>query len=409
MFFQNYLLGKWNLFRLCYRIFIPDSYLLPVPNWLSRNPKCWVQWILNYLYAFFSVFVMDPLLNFFALYLGGRRNFGRALVLIVLLYLIWFITVLYLCLIPRRMLLWRWCSQTVGCNSAVEGYWIVIHLVCSHWFLFVIFYHYLSAVFKHPGQVPGVLPPDLHSVTICPRCPMPRPMRAHHCGICGGCILRMDHHCPWIANCVGLRTHVHFYLSLTLMSTGGLYLLAVGRPEYGKHLLELDKNHFSVDVSKISEINPQPTFLHTDRFPCQRFVHHAFHIGFVFGLVAIPLVIILWAWQTYLISRGETSIEYHTNKRYAWRLQRRGLIFLNPHDFGLWNNWIRFLGLYDLCTSSPSPYSKMTKVRIVLFWRLFLRLFIPFYPVIYGDGLHYDLNVPTVESVLSSLSAIDSE
>ncbi|KAI0697788.1 DHHC palmitoyltransferase-domain-containing protein [Cytidiella melzeri] len=40
-----------------------------------------------------------------------------------------------------------------------------------------------------------------------------KPMRAHHCRACGTCILKYDHHCPWIGQCVGARNHkffVHF-------------------------------------------------------------------------------------------------------------------------------------------------------------------------------------------------------
>ena len=33
--------------------------------------------------------------------------------------------------------------------------------------------------------------------TVCARCEMYRPPRAHHCRICQRCIRRMDHHCPW--------------------------------------------------------------------------------------------------------------------------------------------------------------------------------------------------------------------
>ncbi|XP_065206706.1 palmitoyltransferase ZDHHC7-like [Planococcus citri] len=39
--------------------------------------------------------------------------------------------------------------------------------------------------------------------TVCTRCETYRPPRAHHCRICQRCIRRMDHHCPWINNCVG--------------------------------------------------------------------------------------------------------------------------------------------------------------------------------------------------------------
>ena len=32
--------------------------------------------------------------------------------------------------------------------------------------------------------------------------------------ICQRCVMKMDHHCPWIGNCVGLRNHKHFWLFL---------------------------------------------------------------------------------------------------------------------------------------------------------------------------------------------------
>lgn len=46
--------------------------------------------------------------------------------------------------------------------------------------------------------------------TICTKCEMYRPPRAHHCRICKHCIRRMDHHCPWINNCVGEKNQKYF-------------------------------------------------------------------------------------------------------------------------------------------------------------------------------------------------------
>jgi len=48
--------------------------------------------------------------------------------------------------------------------------------------------------------------------TLCHTCHIVRPMRAKHCPICGGCVLRHDHHCPWVDNCIGKNNYLRFYL-----------------------------------------------------------------------------------------------------------------------------------------------------------------------------------------------------
>lgn len=37
----------------------------------------------------------------------------------------------------------------------------------------------------------------------CDKCYVVRTPRVHHCSVCKGCVMKMDHHCPWINNCVG--------------------------------------------------------------------------------------------------------------------------------------------------------------------------------------------------------------
>jgi palmitoyltransferase len=45
------------------------------------------------------------------------------------------------------------------------------------------------------------------AVRYCERCLAIKPDRSHHCSVCQDCTLKMDHHCPWVNNCVGFGNY----------------------------------------------------------------------------------------------------------------------------------------------------------------------------------------------------------
>jgi len=60
----------------------------------------------------------------------------------------------------------------------------------------------------------------------CKWCLKYKPDRCHHCRICNVCVLRMDHHCPWVYNCIGFRNHKYFML-LLIYTVCDLFLISI--------------------------------------------------------------------------------------------------------------------------------------------------------------------------------------
>ena len=63
-------------------------------------------------------------------------------------------------------------------------------------------------------------------IRLCGRCLGTKPDRAHHCRQCNRCILKMDHHCPWVGNCIGFYNH-KFFLNMLLYASLTSLLVAV--------------------------------------------------------------------------------------------------------------------------------------------------------------------------------------
>lgn len=113
---------------------------------------------------------------------------------------------------------------------------------------FLLMVSYLRAILTNPGNIPMDDPTwdSVPSKTIhepetqekkvtgerryCKWCVKYKPDRSHHCRICKTCILKMDHHCPWICNCVGGKNHKFFFLLVLYGSLSCLWMASTMIP-----------------------------------------------------------------------------------------------------------------------------------------------------------------------------------
>ncbi|KAK2608726.1 palmitoyltransferase for Vac8p [Conoideocrella luteorostrata] len=183
---------------------------------------------------------------------------------------------------------------------------------------------YTIAVFTDPGSTTnrdgyGLLPttqghPPTTSFTVksngeirfCKKCQARKPDRAHHCSTCRRCVLKMDHHCPWLATCLGLRNYKPFLLFLVYTTLLCLYAFAVSGTWVWSEVIQ-------EDVQQFDNILPVNFII----------------LSILSGIIGI-VVGIFTGWHIMLATKGQTTIECLEKTRYLSPLRQTYRATHNP-------------------------------------------------------------------------------
>lgn len=80
----------------------------------------------------------------------------------------------------------------------------------------------------------------------CIPCEQFKPDYVYHCSCCARCVYRMDHHCPWVNNCVGRDNAKFFLLFLSYIPVGAFHIVLTTACSCVRHLTVLKG---SIDAS----------------------------------------------------------------------------------------------------------------------------------------------------------------
>jgi len=154
-------------------------------------------------------------------------------------------------------------------------------------------------------------------VRICQWCYKAKPDRCHHCSQCNRCILKMDHHCPWVANCIGFYNYKFFMNMLFHCSMTTLLVVSTSYPILSR------------------------TMSHPDTFDYK--VSYFVMTAYILASVLCFIITAFFLFHIYLISVQYTTIEFcekrseedsnfHTKQPYnrGWCLNLNTVFGYNP-------------------------------------------------------------------------------
>lgn len=148
-----------------------------------------------------------------------------------------------------------------------------------------------------------------------------KPDRTHHCSQCHRCVLKMDHHCDWVGNCIGFYNYKYFLNTLFFASLSTIIIVFTSRRV--------------VTVA-----------LDVDTVPAGRAIFIV--IAYVLACVLALVITLFFCFHLWLTTNQYTTIEYREKRSSSDLFKKR-----SPYDLGTYRNLQAVLGESPLVWCIP--------------------------------------------------------
>lgn len=201
------------------------------------------------------------------------------------------------------------------------------HLLLTAGLSYNILFNYYHCIVTDPGA-----PPDFQDLEVgtplstsfgtyaepngtttirwCKKCKKIKPPFTHHCHVCNRCILKMDHHCPWMSGCIGFHNYRFFFLFLLYLWLGCIYAAAMSTIPL---------------LRSLNEPNGEPST--------------AVLFTFIMSAAILIALTVLLVWHVYLVATSQSTIDFYSNRQSRREARREGKVWANTFDMGVRQNF----------------------------------------------------------------------